>query len=77
MSRSKWKFPVALQSKSGLLKVWNRNSVVSESFLNKNVNIYNGKTFIKMKVAREHFGYKFGEFSFTRKFTSKKLQNSK
>lgn len=70
MSRSKWKFPTSVQQKN--LNFWNRSIVASQTLLNKRVNIYNGKVFVKTKITKEHFGYKIGEFVFTRKFTSKK-----
>lgn len=71
MSRSKWKFPLSVK-KQKKLNFWSRSSVVSQNLLNKNVNIYNGKVFAKIKITREHYGYKLGEFAFTRRFTPKK-----
>jgi ribosomal protein S19 len=40
------------------------------------VLIHNGKEFKKVLVIREKVGFKFGDFSFTRKYTSK-IKSSK
>lgn len=74
MSRSKWKFPITSYSKKKN-KVWNRNLLISQAFVNKNITVYNGKNFFKIKLIKEHCGYKMGEFAFTRKFTPKKTKN--
>jgi len=83
MSRSIWKGPHLVCSvlkvikKSGIQKIWNRSSVIPESFLNKSIFIHNGNTFKKLLVQREHIGFKFGEFSFTRVYGSKRKKKLK
>lgn len=79
MSRSIWKGPFINKS---LLKfdplinknkkIWERQSVIGSNLIGSNVFIYNGKDFKKLQITREKVGYKFGEFSFTRKKSQKK-----
>jgi small subunit ribosomal protein S19 len=74
MSRSKWKGPFI---QTFLLKnnkknyIWSRNSIITTKFLNKNIFVHNGKEFKKIFITREKIGFKFGEFSFTKKYTKK------
>jgi small subunit ribosomal protein S19 len=79
MSRSKWKGPFI---QSCLLKkkvkrtikpivIWSRSSVILKSFVNKKVLVHNGKTFRTFYVKANQVGFKFGEFSFTRKLKKK------
>lgn len=69
MGRSKWKAKYI--EKDLFLKpiknLWQRNVVIPYSLINKKIFIYNGQEHIKVYVSREKVGYKFGEFSFTRK----------
>ncbi len=75
MSRSKWKGFYINSNYSNILNegnvaqkyIWSRNSIITEEFLGKTVLIYNGKLFVSVKITREKLGYKFGEFSFSRK----------
>lgn len=53
--------------KKGNKKVWSRRSTVTKQFVNKTLEIYNGKQFITMKVTPDMIGHKLGEFAFTRK----------
>ncbi len=80
MSRSKWKGPfvksslITLQEKtrkSRNIKIWSRNSIIPFSLVGQQVSIHNGKDFIRIKITREKVGYRFGEFSFTRKHKPK------
>lgn len=78
MSRSKWKgnfidkSVLNLEKKSNsYIKIRSRASVIPEFLVGKTVYVYNGKDYKKLQVTRECIGYKFGDFSFTRKFTSK------
>jgi small subunit ribosomal protein S19 len=59
--------------------IWSRSSTIPEKLIGKTVFIHNGKSFIKSYITREKVGLKFGEFSYTRKFTRKenKLKNKK
>lgn len=92
MSRSKWKGPfvksslISYQEKSKKvknIKIWSRNSIIPFSIVGQQVSIHNGKDFIKIKITREKVGYRFGEFSFTRrhriktKVKAKKGKNEK
>jgi small subunit ribosomal protein S19 len=80
MSRSNWKGPylssVLLKKfdkqKLKNIKIWSRSSVIPEFLIGHTVSIHNGKEFKNLTVTREKVGFKFGEFSQTRKFTKKK-----
>jgi ribosomal protein S19 len=83
MSRSKWKgmfcnlklFKFPLKKN---LKIWSRSSNIPFFLLGKIVFVHNGKDFRKIFITREKIGYKFGEFSFTRKLgLRKKIKRSK
>jgi small subunit ribosomal protein S19 len=78
MRRSKWKgnfidnsiIKLSIQNKKQL-KVWSRSSVIPAFLIGATVLIYNGKEFKKIKITREKVGFKFGEFSTTRRYKSK------
>lgn len=83
MSRAIWKGPfidpIFFKSKKQKLnhKIWSRSSVVPASLIGETVFIHNGKEFKRVSITREKVGFKFGEFSFTRRYTLKqKLQNT-
>lgn len=78
MSRSQWKIPFLdnffykkklLSTK--IIKIWSRQSVISELFIGKQVSIYNGQKFKKILITRDNVGYKFGDFCLTKKYSSK------
>lgn len=78
MSRSIWKklfldsFLVKpVKSLSNVKKIWSRRSSIPSSLVGKTVLVHNGKDFKKLSVKREHLGFKFGEFSLTKKYTKK------
>jgi small subunit ribosomal protein S19 len=79
MGRSLWKGPFVDSSilrenqkkQKKILKIWSRNSVIPEFLLGQTVLVHNGKEFKNVVVTREKLGYKFGEFSFTRKYKVK------
>lgn len=78
MSRSIWKklFVDSFLLKcskpfTNMKKIWSRRSAIPASLLGKTVLIYNGKDFKKLSIKREHLGFKFGEFSLTKKYTKK------
>ena len=78
MSRSIWKkffvdsFLVkSVKSLSNVKKIWSRRSSIPSSLVGKTVLVHNGKDFKKLSVKREHLGFKFGEFSLTKKYTKK------
>lgn len=76
MTRSLWKNPfceISYQTN----KIWSRRSIILPKFLGKKVFIYNGKTFIPLKISSEMIGHKFGEFSSTRKKIIHKIKKNK
>lgn len=83
MSRSIWKGPFIdpkiLKNKKQKVnyKIWSRSSVIPSSLIGETVFVHNGKEFKRVSITREKIGFKFGEFSFTRRYTLKqKAQNS-
>jgi ribosomal protein S19 len=89
MSRIKWKGPYVKnrllievkRAKSILkkkLKFISRNSVILPQFSGLTFFIYNGKSFVAIKITDEMVGHKIGEFVNTRKqFTYKKKKKKK
>ena len=78
MSRSIWKklfvdscLLNSVKPINFMKKVWSRRSAITSFLIGKTVLIHNGKEFKKLVVKREHLGFKFGEFSLTKKFTKK------
>lgn len=70
MSRSKYKgpfFKVRLIRKKQYIKIYNKNLTILPEYINRFVNVYNGKNFINLKINQKMIGYKFGEFIYTRK----------
>jgi small subunit ribosomal protein S19 len=74
MSRSKWKGLFIEKSiiqlnkkKKRKLKTYSRSSCIPSFLINKFILIYDGKEFRKCYINREKIGYKFGEFSYSRK----------
>lgn len=81
MSRSKWKGPFVhsklIINKINKKKIWYRSSVIPYFLIDSFVFIHNGNSFKKIFITREKVGFKFGEFSQTRKFIKhKKLVKS-
>jgi small subunit ribosomal protein S19 len=83
MSRSLWKGlfidPKLLKNKKQKAnsKIWSRSSAIPSSLIGETVFVHNGKEFKRVSITREKIGFKFGEFSFTRRYTLKqKTQNS-
>ena len=79
MSRSKWKGPyvdsqlleeLKHYTKSKNIFTKSRNSHVIPCFVNKVLNVYNGKIYQKLIITEEMVGYKLGEFVPTRKIFS-------
>lgn len=70
MSRSKNKSPffkINLFQEKKKIKIYNKNLTILPEYINYFVNIYNGKTFINIKIKEKMVGFKFGEFINTRK----------
>ncbi len=47
--------------------IWSRRSLVTDKFVGKRVAVYNGRRFLSFIVRKSMIGYKFGEFSLTKK----------
>lgn len=75
MTRAKWKGPYldwyTLNKKKINPKLWCRSSIIPRSFLNTVVSVYNGREFKRVTVTPDKLGFKFGDFSYTRKFILK------
>lgn len=81
MKRVKWKGPyveyqllkkiiknrLIITKKFNIVEHIPKNSTILPTFIGLNIRIYNGKTFILLKVIEEMVGYKLGEFFSTRK----------
>jgi small subunit ribosomal protein S19 len=79
MSRSKWKgvfLCYSLYKKYLYLKkanintfiqIYNRSSTILNEFVGAHFKVYNGLRFLNVFVTENKVGYKFGEFSYTRK----------
>nr|YP_009326059.1 ribosomal protein S19 [Asterionella formosa]APD75820.1 ribosomal protein S19 [Asterionella formosa] len=68
MARANWKGPYFKNQKVNNYKnIGLRNSEIMPSFVGKIYYTHNGKSNIKIIVLEEMVGFKFGEFSFTRK----------
>lgn len=78
MTKSVWKIPNILTLKPSLKPYYikKRNLIISFFFIGKTIFVYNGKNYKKFIVTREHVGFKFGEFIFT-KNSSKHLKKKK
>jgi small subunit ribosomal protein S19 len=47
--------------------IWSRRALVTSKFVGKRVAVYNGRRFLSFIVRKSMIGYKFGEFSLTKK----------
>lgn len=66
MTRSLWKGPFCEITKKPN-KIWSRRSVILPQFIENTVMVYNGKSFISLKISEDMVGHKFGEFATTRR----------
>lgn len=72
MKRAKWKGPFVNNNLLNKIKnyefeILTRNSLIVPKFVGLSLRVYNGKTFIIIKIIKEMIGYKLGEFVPTRK----------
>lgn len=74
MSRSVWKVPFVSRlffsnflAKKKNFNVWQRSSKIPSSFVNKRIRIHNGIWLLSLNVKPNMVGYKFGEFSFSKR----------
>lgn len=88
MARSSWKFYyinsylykntyLSKFKNFKITKIFCRNSVIPKIFLKKIIPIYKGNIFAKILFNKYHLGFKFGEFSVTRKPFNFPLKNTK
>src|SRR5690554_1483461 len=47
--------------------IWARRALVTDKFVGKRVAVHNGRRFLSFIVRKSMIGYKFGEFSLTKK----------
>ncbi len=50
------------------IRVWNRACTIVPEFVGMNLEIHNGKTFMKLYVTEDMVGHKLGEFAPSRTF---------
>lgn len=50
------------------IRTYSRDSVITEDFVGKNIEVHNGKDFISVYIREEMVGHRLGEFAQTRKF---------
>jgi len=86
MNRSNWKGPYVQKAlleksiklknnKKKKLKTWSRQSTIVPLLVGVQINVHNGKKFVKLKIVDEMLGHKLGEFVSTRaKFFYKKTK---
>ncbi len=73
MSRSQYKGPffrvhlIKNIKNKQWIKIYNKNLTILPEYINHFINVYNGKTFVNMKINEKMVGFKFGEFINTRK----------
>ena len=76
MTRSLWKGPFVDQfvlkktqqfAETAPLKIWSRRSHILPQFVGLIFDIYNGKSFLSVRITEQMIGHKFGEFASTRK----------
>jgi small subunit ribosomal protein S19 len=80
MSRIKYKgffFKVNLKKNKKWIKIYNKSFTILPEYIDNFISIYNGKSFINLKITNKMIGYKFGEFIYTRKkhIYKKKIKN--
>nr|YP_009495493.1 ribosomal protein S19 [Toxarium undulatum]AWQ64140.1 ribosomal protein S19 [Toxarium undulatum] len=72
MSKTNWKGPfinpkILTQITVNEFKISSRASIILPNFIGKTVFVHNGKEYSKLVITEEMVGYRFGEFSSTRK----------
>ncbi len=53
---------------AGVVKTWERDSVISPEMVAFKFGVHNGKDHVEVLVTEEMVGHRLGEFSLTRKF---------
>jgi len=54
-------------NKSNKIKTRSRSSIISKEIIGSTILVYNGKTYIPLRINKDILGYKLGEFVLTRK----------
>jgi ribosomal protein S19 len=72
MSFCTWKLPYIYSKFKADKSISSRNRVISPNLLNKKFYVYNGKIWNIIFIKKMHLGFKFGEFSLSKKFFKKK-----
>jgi len=78
MGRSLWKLNylntkfLQIDKKFNLITVYSRGELIRPEYIGLNAKIYNGIRFYEIKVIEKMVGFKFGEFSPTRRFPKHK-----
>ena len=71
MSRNSKKSPFfkynLINNQKKWIKIFNKNLVIMPQDIDLTFNVYNGQSFIQIKITKDMLGYKFGEFINTRK----------
>lgn len=80
MSRVKYKgffFKVNLKKDKKWVQVYNKSLTILPEYINEFISIYNGKTFINLKISNTMVGHKLGEYIYTKKrhIYRKKVKN--
>ena len=82
MGRAKWKGSfisnrLLYKLNKNTVFIWSRRSVILNNFISKKFFVYTGKIFKPVFITREKVGFKYGEFSMTKKFQFLKKVNKK
>lgn len=71
MSRSKYKGPFfkknLFKNNKKIQKIHSKNLIILPEYINKILEIHNGKIYVKLRITDKMVGYKIGEFIYTRK----------
>lgn len=61
-------FFMKLRNNNNPVYIYKRSFCIIDFFVGKRILIYNGRLFRKLNVTKNHTGFVFGEFSFTRRY---------
>ncbi|KJV69060.1 30S ribosomal protein S19 [Candidatus Neoehrlichia procyonis] len=59
---------IASNKTNAIINIHSRASVILNKFIGFTFGVYNGKTYVPVKVTDNMVGHKFGEFSPTRRY---------